>query len=206
MAEYLTIGKSVETETVINKSRFISIAYPVEHWEHALTILSSLKKTYWDSTHICYGCIADSLGNNMRFSDDGEPQGTAGKPILEVIKQKSLKMVLIAVVRYFGGIKLGAGGLIRAYSKAACEVLDKAEIITISPKVCMSLKVSYSDLKKIEYLINNKDEIEVTDKVWEEDVTVLLQVNKSYFDQLQVDLKNTLNRDISDIIIIKEGI
>ena len=206
MVEYLTIDKSVETETIINKSRFISIAYPVEHWEHASTILSSLKKAYWNSTHICYGCIADNLGNNMRFSDDGEPQGTAGKPILEVIKQKSLKMVLIAVIRYFGGIKLGAGGLVRAYSKAACEVLDKAEIITISPKVYMSLKVSYSDLKKIEHLINNNDEIEVIDKVWEEDVTVLLQVNKSYFDQLQVDLKNTLNRDISDIIIIKEGI
>jgi uncharacterized YigZ family protein len=204
MDDYLTIRADTKTETVINKSRFISVACPVEHWEHALKILSDLKKTYWDSTHICYGCIADSLGSNMRFSDDGEPQGTAGKPILEVIKQKNLRQVLVAVVRYFGGIKLGAGGLVRAYSKAASDVLNLAEIITISPRVPVGIRVSYSDLKKIEYLIDNQD-VQVVDKVWSEKVTVFLSVKESCFEKLLNDLKNTLNRDISDIII-KEGI
>ncbi|HEY8389698.1 MAG TPA: YigZ family protein [Clostridia bacterium] len=204
MVDYLTIEKVTQAQLVINKSRFISIAYPVENWEHASKILGELKKTYWDSTHICYGCVADDLGNNMRFSDDGEPQGTAGKPILEVIKQKNLRLILVAVVRYFGGIKLGAGGLVRAYSKAASEVLDQASIITISPKVCFSIKVNYSDLKKIEYLLNSEG-IEITDKIWGEDVKVYLKIKQALFQKFVENLKNALNRDLSDIII-KEGI
>lgn len=204
MVDYLTIEKVNQAQLVINKSRFISIAYPVENWEHASKILGELKKTYWDSTHICYGCVADDLGNNMRFSDDGEPQGTAGKPILEVIKQKNLRLILVAVVRYFGGIKLGAGGLVRAYSKAASEVLDQASIITISPKVCFSIKVNYSDLKKIEYLLNSEG-IEITDKIWGEDVKVYLKIKQALFQKFVENLKNALNRDLSDIII-KEGI
>ncbi len=204
MVDYLTIQNSIEAQTVINKSRFISIAYPIISWEQASEILAGLKKTYWDSTHVCYGSIWDTLGNNMRFSDDGEPQGTAGKPILEVIKQKDLKCVLVAVIRYFGGIKLGAGGLVRAYSKAACEVLDKADIITIRPKIDFGIKISYSDMKRIEHLLNSP-EIEIIDRQWGEEVKVILRINKYDYKKLESDLKNALNRDITDIII-KEGI
>lgn len=204
MIEYLTIGSKVETEIIINKSRFLAKAYPIKDWEHATAILKDLRKEFWDATHICYGCIADKQANNMRFSDDGEPQGTAGRPILDVIKQKDLRLVLVAVIRYFGGIKLGAGGLVRAYSKGASEVLKIADIITVKPKTNISFFVSYSDLSKIEYLLQN-DNIELVNKEWGENVKVELNVTSSYVQEFKKSLTNALGLYDSDILL-KEGV
>ncbi|HEY8419641.1 MAG TPA: YigZ family protein [Clostridia bacterium] len=204
MNEYLTIGSLAQTEIVINKSRFLAKAYPVKSWEHACEILKDLKKTYWDATHVCYGCVADKLGNNMRFSDDGEPAGTAGKPILDVIRQKNLRQVLVAVIRYFGGIKLGAGGLVRAYSKAASEVLKTADIVTIKPKTGVTFAVSYPDLSKIEYLLQNEN-IELINKEWGENVKVELNVVSDYVNEFLNSLKNALGIYDCDIIL-KEGV
>jgi uncharacterized YigZ family protein len=204
MNEYLTVGSSAQTEIVINKSRFLAKAFPVKNWEHACEILKELRKTYWDATHVCYGCIADEPGNNARFSDDGEPAGTAGKPILDVIKQKNLRLVLVAVIRYFGGIKLGAGGLVRAYSKAASEVLKTAQVITVKPKIAVTFEVSYADLSKIEYLLQNEN-VEPVNKEWGEKVKVELNVVSGYLNKFKNNLKNALG--IYDCeIILKEGV
>ncbi|HEY8443237.1 MAG TPA: YigZ family protein [Clostridia bacterium] len=204
MNEYLTIGSFAETEIVINKSRFLAKAYPVNGWERASEILKELRKTYWDATHICYGCVADKLGNITRFSDDGEPSGTAGKPILDVIKQKNLRQVLVAVIRYFGGIKLGAGGLVRAYSKASSEVLKTAQIVSIKPKTNIKFSVSYADLSKIDYLLQNEN-IELVGKEWGENVKVELNVVSSFADEFLSNLKNALGVYDSEIIL-KEGV
>lgn len=118
---------------VINKSKFYAFAYPVTSEDEIRCALDKLRKKYSDATHICY---AYSLSNPRleKADDNGEPSGTAGRPILELIKKRGLENVLIAVVRYFGGIKLGAGGLVRAYTNASNLVVDKASIVEIVEK------------------------------------------------------------------------
>lgn len=115
---------------VINKSKFYAFAYPITTETEAKEIVEELNKKYNDATHVCY---AYSLSNPRldKADDDGEPSGTAGKPILELIKKRGLENVLVAVVRYFGGIKLGAGGLVRAYTNSGNIVLDKASVVDI---------------------------------------------------------------------------
>ena len=102
----------------INKSKFYSYAYTVENLEQINKIIEEKKKDHKKATHVCYAYIVDDCGTKEKFNDDKEPKGTAGQPIMNVIKKKGLRNILIIVVRYFGGIKLGAGGVLRAYSKA----------------------------------------------------------------------------------------
>jgi len=127
--EYLSLGNSVEHEIVIQKSRFIGLTYQVSEEEEIFVCLEDARERYPNATHYCYGAVIGLDGLIQRFSDDGEPGGTAGIPILQVLLQKGLKNVLLVVVRYFGGIKLGAGGLVRAYSRCAAETVSKAGIV-----------------------------------------------------------------------------
>lgn len=125
-----SIDGEYEDLLIVNKSKFLAFAYPIANEEDAREILDLLRKKYSDATHICF---AYSLGSPRieRADDNGEPSGTAGKPILELIKKRGLENILIAVVRYFGGIKLGAGGLVRAYTSASNQVIDKSSIVEI---------------------------------------------------------------------------
>lgn len=126
MHKYLSISGECVTQKIIEKSRFITTSKHVENEEEAKAFVERVSAKYCDATHNCYAYICDSLGNFLRFSDDGEPQGTAGMPILEAVKNKKLVQTAVVVTRYFGGIKLGAGGLVRAYSGCASENLDAA--------------------------------------------------------------------------------
>lgn len=193
---YLTVKDTAQAEITVNKSRFIAVVQPIKDWEQATAVLEDLRKKYWDSTHICYGCVADEFSNVMRFSDDGEPQGTAGKPILEIIKQKKLKYVLLAVIRYFGGIKLGVGGLVRAYSKAAIEVINASDIMEIRPKKSLTINISYSDYKKIENFFNS-DYIETVQKEWGEKIHIILNVDIDYYQTLLDNLQNVLGINLT---------
>lgn len=124
MKEYVTIGSSEYThENIIEKSRFIASAIHVDTVEQAIDFVERKRKKYYDATHNCYAYI---VGGKAKFSDDGEPQGTAGMPMYECIKNNSLDYLCVVVTRYFGGVKLGAGGLVRAYSGAAADVLRSA--------------------------------------------------------------------------------
>jgi len=125
---FKSVLDSAQTEIVIKKSRFISHVFPVHSEEEAKNYLMEIKEKYRDATHNVFAWQVGIDKILQRCGDDGEPSGTAGRPILEVIKQRGLTNVLIVVTRYFGGIKLGAGGLIRAYTQAAREGLDKAGI------------------------------------------------------------------------------
>ena len=127
MKPYKSVKQGSEAEYTVNRSRFIGRCFPVESEEAALCLLGDIRKKHWDATH---NCFAYRIGDNAaaRFSDDGEPGGTAGKPILNVIEQKKLVNTAVVVTRYFGGVKLGAGGLVRAYSNAAAAALDRAEL------------------------------------------------------------------------------
>ncbi len=115
---------------VINKSKFYAFAYPIVSDDQAKDYIAKLWEKYSDATHICTAYMLSSP-KVERASDDGEPSGTAGKPMLELLKKKGLDNVLLAVVRYFGGIKLGAGGLVRAYTNAGNLVLDKCQVVDI---------------------------------------------------------------------------
>ena len=123
---YLSLAAPAACENTIERSRFLAYAAHTAGEEEARAFVASLRAEHPLATHVCYAFVADSLGNLQRFSDDGEPQGTAGMPILNVIKAQALFETAVAVVRYFGGVKLGAGGLTRAYSSAAAEVLAAA--------------------------------------------------------------------------------
>ncbi len=140
LEKYLSVAGETQTEKIIEKSRFITISRHVESEEEAKEFVAKISKKYSDATHNCYAYISDKLSNFLRFSDDGEPQGTAGMPILEVIRSKQLAETAVVVTRYFGGIKLGAGGLVRAYSGCAAENLDAAQKVLY--ETCSELKVT----------------------------------------------------------------
>ncbi len=140
LEKYLSVAGETQTEKTIEKSRFITISRHVESEEEAKEFVAKISKKYSDATHNCYAYISDKLSNFLRFSDDGEPQGTAGMPILEVLKSKHLVEAAVVVTRYFGGVKLGAGGLVRAYSGCAAENLDAAQKVLY--ETCSELKVT----------------------------------------------------------------
>ncbi|MEA4938003.1 MAG: YigZ family protein [Christensenella sp.] len=146
---YQTVAGAGESEIVISKSRFLGFCLPVTSEAEAQERISELKKRFWDARHCCYA-FRLSEGGISRSSDDGEPSGTAGAPILNVLIQNSVENTLIAVVRYFGGVLLGTGGLVRAYGKTASEALSAAGILPM--RVCerVSLIVSYASYAALE--------------------------------------------------------
>jgi uncharacterized YigZ family protein len=138
------------SEKIIEKSRFITYSTHVESEEQARAFLAKIRAEHSLATHVCYAFIADKTGNLQRFSDDGEPQGTAGVPMLEVLKNKKLFETVVAVARYFGGVKLGAGGLVRAYSSSVAEHLDGAKICALEICVEYTLTVDYTGLDSVQ--------------------------------------------------------
>jgi len=148
---YQTIRKAGESEIVISKSRFLGYCIPVSSEAEAQETLAQIRKRHYDARHCCYAFRL--TGGIVRSSDDGEPSGTAGAPILSVLSGANIENVLCAVVRYFGGVLLGTGGLVRAYGKAASEALEHAEVVQI--RVCsrLSVMVSYSAYQLIEPLV-----------------------------------------------------
>ena len=153
---YLSVVGETVTEKIIEKSRFISYVKHVESEEEAKAYLATLHALHPLATHICYAYVADKTGNFIRFSDDGEPQGTAGMPILGVLKAKKLFETLVAVVRYFGGIKLGAGGLTRAYAGCAAEGVNDAKVVLFDLCTEVAVGVAYSDVKTLNRFAEDK--------------------------------------------------
>ncbi|MBO7747766.1 YigZ family protein [Paenibacillus sp. MWE-103] len=127
---YRTLRRPDSKEIVIKKSRFIGHGRPVASEEEAIAFIEEIKKLHWNATHNCSAYVVGERDECQKQSDDGEPSGTAGKPILEVIKHQGLKNVAVVVTRYFGGIMLGAGGLIRAYTDGAVAAIEAAEAVT----------------------------------------------------------------------------
>ena len=129
---YLTVKTSASTELVINKSRFIGQCIPISSEEEGLEQLAQIRKRYWDATHNCYAYSVGRTGEIARFSDDGEPGGTAGMPMMDVLQSIGLTNVICVVTRYFGGILLGTGGLVRAYSRCCSETIHKAGVLRMA--------------------------------------------------------------------------
>ena len=156
---YRMLKDYADTYFIEKKSRFISYAQPVYSEEEALQFLSAIRKKHYDATHNCYAYILGESMNIQRSSDDGEPSGTAGVPILEVLKKEELTNSIVIVTRYFGGIMLGAGGLIRAYTEGAARGIKAAGAVIVQPFAVHKLKMDYGFLSKLQYEISKKDYI-----------------------------------------------
>ncbi len=150
LPHYLTVKQPGENEINIQKSRFIAHVKRAESESEAQEFIQMIKKKHWDATHNCSAYLIGEHDQIQKANDDGEPSGTAGVPILEVLKKRKLKDTAVVVTRYFGGIKLGAGGLIRAYGKAASEGLDAVGIVERRLAQIVHVKIDYTWLGKLE--------------------------------------------------------
>lgn len=146
--EYRTVGKAANDEFVEKKSRFIGYIKPVTTQDEAVAFINEIKSKHWDATHNVYAYVLRD-GQIRRYSDDGEPQGTAGIPMLEVLKREGIENVVCVVTRYFGGVLLGAGGLLRAYTKSAKDALDAAGVSVVRRWVRAEIPCTYSLLERI---------------------------------------------------------
>ena len=169
MDAYHTVYRGGSGEIVEKKSRFIAEVFPVTSEEEAMQYLEEARKRYWDARHHCWAYVLGRNPSAERMSDDGEPAGTAGKPILEVIRGRQITDVLVIVTRYFGGTLLGTGGLVRAYTASAAEGLKHSEIITRFHGFKLRIAADYTSLGKIQYLLAQRKicilESVYTDKV-----------------------------------------
>lgn len=175
MQQYKTIKQYGESEIIEKKSRFLGKIKKVETEEEALLFIEQIKKQYWDARHTCFAYIIGTKGETLRCSDDGEPSGTAGKPMLEVLKNQELRNVVVAVTRYFGGVLLGSGGLVRAYTQAAQEALKEAGICTMTPMSVMAIRTDYNAVGKIKYLLA-QEEMPVLNEEYMADVVLTMAV------------------------------
>lgn len=183
--EYLTLKKEAEYEIVVKKSKFIANVKPVSTLKEAEEFISKIKKRYYDATHNTYAFTVGLEAEEVQKSnDDGEPSGTAGKPILEVIKMKNLKNTIVVVTRYFGGILLGAGGLIRAYSESAREGIEKAGITKMIRCEKYLVSLNYQNFNRLERYFKEKGFII---KGIEYKETVNLEVLRPYYLPLTVE-------------------
>ncbi|WP_042276818.1 YigZ family protein [[Clostridium] dakarense] len=173
MSTYKTLHEFGMDEIIIDKSTFIGYAKPIKAEEEAVEFVNEIKKKHKDATHNVWAYTVGPTMNIQRYSDDGEPQGTAGIPTLEVIKKEDLRDVVVVVTRYFGGIKLGAGGLVRAYTKGAKVGIEAAKVIEKVSYRQVGIKIDYNQLGKVQNEIMNMGYF-IKDTIYEDNVEILV--------------------------------
>ena len=173
MGNYKTLHKFGVDEYIVEKSTFIGYAKPIKTEEEAIEFVNEIKKKHKDATHNVWAYTIGETMNIQRYSDDGEPQGTAGIPTLEVIKKEDLRDVVVVVTRYFGGIKLGAGGLVRAYTKGAKVGIEAGIVIEKVKYTEVKIKIEYTQLGRIQNEIMNLG-FKVKDTIYSEDVELIV--------------------------------
>ena len=190
--QYIMLSKGAQAELVEKKSRFIATIRPVFSEEEAAAFIEEMKKKYYDARHNCSAFVIGSKGELTRSSDDGEPSGTAGRPMLEVLTGSGIRNIAVVVTRYFGGVLLGTGGLVRAYSGAVKMALEQCETITRRYGVQMLIKTDYNGVGKIQYLLGSKDVV-IQDSVYAADVQMTVLVPIEEYDRLCKELVEATN-------------
>lgn len=173
--EYFTVIREAQDEFVEKKSKFIGYIRPVATEEQALAFINEIKTKNWDATHNVYAYYIKGETEIQRYSDDGEPQGTAGLPVLEVIKKQGIQDVAVVVTRYFGGILLGASGLIRAYGRGAAAAVEASGKVHMILSRQVAVTVDYTDLGRIQNTLLAKSYI-IEDIVYTQDVEIRILV------------------------------
>lgn len=191
---FKTITKNITAEITEKKSKFICNIFHVESIEEAQKIIKETKKKYHDARHNCFAYrIAD--GDISKSSDDGEPSGTAGIPILNILVGRNLSNILVIVTRYFGGILLGTGGLVRAYSSATTTALDNGDILVQDIGLQVSFLIEYKDLEEVKYQMKIRD-ISIVDLIYDEKIKVVVEGKEDA-------IKLIKNGKISDRIMLE---
>ncbi len=186
--EYRTIkgaGQGFYSEL---RSKFLAFAYPVENADEAMHIISGMKREYHDARHVAYAYMIGADCNVFRCNDDGEPSGTAGRPILGQIRSSGLTNVLVAVVRYFGGVKLGTSRLAEAYRAAAAGALSNCEIVERYVTVKFSFRFSYEQMNNVKRILRNS-ESKIIENTYDEGCKITVEVRQSKVEDLQASLE-----------------
>lgn len=201
---FKTISENkVQAEIVEKKSKFIANLFYIETVEEAEEKVKEIKKKYYDARHNCFAySIFTKEGIVNRFSDDGEPSGTAGAPMLNILTSKNLSNVLVVVTRYFGGILLGTGGLVRAYTGAMQEALSKVDEIEKQIGLEVKFEIAYPDFEKLKYYLKQK-EIIIIDSAYSENINVIVEITQDKLDEIEKQ-KNELNFKILNMEILKD--
>lgn len=196
---YHTLSSPCQAVYDIKKSKFLAFAYPITQKDEVMFHVEQLHKCYPDARHVCYGYIIGNPNNTTHagFDDDGEPNGTAGRPILNVLQHKAIGNVLVAVVRYFGGIKLGAGGLTRAYATATQLVVDEMTLVSFVPQTTVTVLTQFAHESQVRYVIAQMAGVVITSE-YQTQVTMTVQLNAQDVDKLATNL-GLLGRVIGNV-------
>ena len=190
---YNTIKENASYEIVEKKSKFIGNVFYIDNKEEAENIIKEQKKKFHDARHNCFAYrVLDENGIVEKSSDDGEPSGTAGAPMLNILSKESIVNVLVIVTRYFGGILLGTGGLVKAYSEATKLALEQAKLTKIEEGYIYKVEINYSDLDSFKYYLKN-NEIKLIKEEYFENVILYLFVQKNGTDCLETEKINDFN-------------
>ncbi len=181
ITQYITIMEEAEGEITEKKSRFICNIFHIEDDSQISNHVETLRKKHYQAKHVCYAAILGEGGEIKKYSDDGEPSGTAGRPMLEMLAGRELTNVLVCVTRYFGGVLLGTGGLLRAYTDALSAALDNASVVTCRLSRNISCVVDYRTLGKIKYKLDSYEAAVVSEE-YSDKVSLLINLPDSYTD------------------------
>lgn len=187
-----SISKNAKNEITINKSKFITFLFKINNKKDIDILINQVKEEYRDATHYCYAYIIDGY---MKCSDDGEPSKTAGAPLLNVLEKNKLEHILVIVVRYFGGIKLGVGGLVRAYTKSITECLNLINVIELNPGYLIEIEFNHSNIKQVDFILKD---INVS-KSYKDVIVYEFYIKKNDLDLI----KNKLNNYILSFNILE---
>lgn len=191
-----TIKNNTNNEIIIKNSRFICYLYKIKDLNDISNNLNNIKSIHKDATHYCYAYI---LNDQKKSSDDGEPSGTAGFPILKVLENNNLNNILAIVIRYFGGIKLGAGGLVRAYTKSVTNTLTENNIISLTHGYNLTIEFNYNQIKEIDYLLKD---ITINNKEFNNTITYNIDIPINFLETIKL---NNINYLINKEILIEDN-
>lgn len=200
LEKYNTINGLSEVEIIVKKSKFISSVSPVDNEEDAQNFIEKTRKKYWNATHNVFAYQIGMNNEIQRCSDDGEPSGTAGLPVLDVLRGKAIKNTVIVVTRYFGGTLLGTGGLVRAYGKSASEGVEASGIVEKILYKQFNLKLEYNSSGKLQYFIIQNGHI-IKDTIYTDVVEFIVFVEVSKVNNFVNDINNITNGSV----LAKEG-
>ena len=201
--KYKILYKEGEAEISEKKSRFIAHIAPAQTEEEAQAFIEKIKKQYWDARHNCWAYSIGEKQPALRCSDDGEPSGTAGKPMLEVLTGQELHNVVAVVTRYFGGILLGTGGLVRAYSDSLKEAIKKSTLVEQEPGYEAEIKLPYTDFEKFKYYCN-KNNINIINSEYSDFIICKIEVNDAEKNRLEIEFREQDNFKIMTFDIIRQ--
>lgn len=205
MEKFKTIlEKNTTAEIIEKKSRFIANLFYVETPQEAEDKIKQIKKKYYDAKHNCFAYITLN-GNEIqkKCSDDGEPSGTAGAPMLEILEKQSIYNVVVIVTRYFGGILLGTGGLVRAYSDSLKEAIKESTLVEQEPGYEAEIKLPYADFEKFKYYCN-KNNINIINSEYSDFIICKIEVNDAEKNRLEIEFREQNNFKIMTFDIIRQ--